>query len=148
AKPNWVNWKFGKISFANEDARQWAEWGVDYLKYDWFPNDVPTVKVMGDALRKTGRDIIYSISNTVIYDNAPDYLRLANLWRTTGDINDAWETVTRIGFLQDRWAAFTGPGHWSDPDMLVVGKVGWGPSLHPTRLTPDEQYSHISLWCL
>lgn len=148
AKPNWVNWRFGKFSFANEDARQWAEWGVDYLKYDWFPNDVPTVKVMAEALRKTGRDIVYSISNTGIYDNAPDYMRLANLWRTTGDINDSWETVTRIGFLQDRWAAFTGPGHWSDPDMLVVGKVGWGPSLHSSHLTPSEQYSHISLWCL
>jgi len=148
AKPNWINWKFGKFSFANDDARQWAEWGVDYLKYDWFPNDVPTVKVMAEALRKTGRDIVYSISNTGIYDDAPDYMHLANVWRTTGDINDSWETVTRIGFLQDRWAAFTGPGHWSDPDMLVVGKVGWGPSLHPSHLTPSEQYSHISLWCL
>src|SRR6185312_4039888 len=85
---------------------------------------------------------------TGIYDDAPDYMHLANVWRTTGDINDSWETVTRIGFLQDRWAAFTGPGHWSDPDMLVVGKVGWGPSLHPSHLTPSEQYSHISLWCL
>jgi alpha-galactosidase len=56
--------------------------------------------------------------------------------------------VSRLGFSQDRWAAYTGPGHWSDPDMLVVGKVGWGPNLHPTHLTPDEQYSHISLWCL
>lgn len=148
AKPNWVNWTFGKHSFAKQDARQWAAWSVDYLKYDWFPNDVPTVKVMADALRATGRDIVYSLSNTGIYDNAAEYVRLANLWRTTGDINDSWESVSRIGFLQDRWAAFTGPGHWSDPDMLVVGQVGWGPNLHPTRLTPDEQYSHISLWCL
>jgi alpha-galactosidase len=148
AKPNWVNWTFGKHSFAAHDARQWAEWGVDYLKYDWFPNDVPTVTVMTDALRSTGRDIVYSLSNTGIYDHAPDYVRLANLWRTTGDIVDTWESVARIGFLQDRWAAFTGPGHWSDPDMLVVGMVGWGPNLHPTRLTPDEQYSHISLWSL
>ena len=148
AKPNWVNWTFGKHSFAAQDARQWAEWNVDYLKYDWFPNDVPHVKEMSEALRATGRDIVYSLSNTGIYDNAPDYLRLANLWRTTGDIVDTWESVSRIGFLQDRWAAYTGPGHWSDPDMLVVGMVGWGPSLHPTRLTADEQYSHLSLWCL
>jgi alpha-galactosidase len=147
-KPNWVNWKFGKHSFAKQDAQQWAEWDVDYLKYDWFPNDVPHVEEMMNALRKTGRDIVYSLSNTGIYDNAPDYMRLANLWRTTGDINDSWGSVSRIGFSQDRWAAYTGPGHWSDPDMLVVGKVGWGPNLHPTRLTPDEQYSHISLWCL
>jgi alpha-galactosidase len=148
AKPNWVNWKFGKVSFANQDARQWAAWGVDYLKYDWFPNDVPHVQEMSEALRKTGRDTVFSLSNTGIFDNAPDYMRLANVWRTTGDINDSWGSVSRLGFSQDRWAGYTGPGHWSDPDMLVVGKVGWGPSLHPTHLTPDEQYSHISLWCL
>jgi alpha-galactosidase len=148
AKQNWVNWKLGKFSFAKQDAMQWSLWGVDYLKYDWFPNDVPTTKVMAEALRETGRDIVYSLSNTGIYDNAPDYVRLANIWRTTGDINDSWESVNRLGFMQDRWAAYTGPGHWSDPDMLVVGKVGWGPSLHSTHLKPDEQYSHISLWCL
>jgi alpha-galactosidase len=148
AKPNWVNWKFGRHTFAEPDARQWAAWEVDYLKYDWFPNDVPHVREMSDALRKSGRDIVYSLSNTGIYDDAPDYMNLANVWRTTGDIVDTWESVSRLGFSQDRWAAYTGPGHWSDPDMLVVGKVGWGPNLHPSRLTPDEQYTHISLWCL
>lgn len=148
AKPNWVNWTFGAHSFAAEDARQWAQWGVDYLKYDWFPNDVAHVQEMADALRATGRDIVYSLSNTGIYDHAADYLRLAQLWRTTGDIVDTWDSVSRNGFSQDRWAAYTGPGHWSDPDMLVLGHVGWGPNLHPTRLTPDEQYAHMSLWCL
>ncbi len=148
AKPNWVNWTFGQHSFAAQDARQWAQWGVDYLKYDWFPNDVAHVTEMAGALRATGRDILYSLSNTGLYDSAPDYMRLANLWRTTGDIVDTWESVCRNGFSQDRWAAYTGPGHWSDPDMLVLGQVGWGPDLHPTRLTPDEQYSHMSLWCL
>jgi len=148
AKPNWINWKFGGHSFAAPDARQWAEWGVDYLKYDWFPNDVAHVDEMAGALRATGRDIVYSLSNTGIYDHAADYARLANVWRTTGDINDSWGSVSRLGFGQDRWAAYTGPGHWSDPDMLVVGMVGWGPRLHPTHLTPDEQYAHLSLWCL
>ncbi len=148
ARPNWVNWQFGKHSFAKQDAQQWAKWGVDYLKYDWFPNDVPHVEEMSHALRATGRDIVYSLSNTGIYDHAPEYQQLANLWRTTGDINDSWGSVSRIGFQQDRWAAYTGPGHWSDPDMLVVGMVGWGPNLHPSNLTPDEQYTHISLWCL
>lgn len=148
AKPNWVNWTMGKHSFAAQDARQWAAWGVDYLKYDWFPNDVPHVREMTETLRATGRDIVYSLSNTGLYDNAPDYMRLSNVWRTTGDIVDTWDSVTRNGFSQDRWAAYTGPGHWSDPDMLVLGHVGWGPNLHPTRLTPDEQYAHMSLWCL
>ena len=53
-----------------------------------------------------------------------------------------------IGFSQVSNAPYAGPGHWNDPDMLVVGWVGWGPNLHPTNLTPDEQYTHISLWCL
>lgn len=144
----WVNWKFGAYSFAKQDAEQWEEWGVDYLKYDWFPNDVPHVQEMSEALRSCKRDIVYSLSNTGIYDNAADYARLANLWRTTGDINDSWNSVSGIGFRQDRWAGFTGPSHWSDPDMLVLGMVGWGPNLHPTKLTADEQYSHFSLWCL
>jgi alpha-galactosidase len=56
--------------------------------------------------------------------------------------------MSGIGFKQDEWARYAGPGHWNDPDMLVVGQVGWGPKLHPTKLTPDEQYTHISLWCL
>ncbi|HEY8994551.1 MAG TPA: putative Ig domain-containing protein [Lacunisphaera sp.] len=148
AKPAWINWVFGAHSFAMQDARQWAAWGVDYLKYDWFPNDVPHVAEMTDALRATGRDIVYSLSNTGLYDSAPDYARLANVWRTTGDIVDSWGSVSHNGFSQDRWAAYTGPGHWSDADMLVLGHVGWGPNLHPSRLTPDEQYTHMSLWCL
>lgn len=148
AKPNWVNWTFGKHSFAIQDARQWEKWGVDYLKYDWFPNDVAHVTEMTEALRSLRRDVVYSLSNTGIFDKAPDYMRLSQVWRTTGDIVDTWESVSRNGFSQDRWAAYTGPGHWSDPDMLVLGKVGWGPNLHPTRLSADEQYSHMSLWCL
>ena len=52
--------------------------------------------------------------------------RLANAWRTTGDIRDTWQSVSGIGFSQDRWAPFARPGHWNDPDMLVVGMVGWG----------------------
>ncbi len=62
-----------RASFTTQDARQWAQWGVDYLKYDWFPNDVPHVKEMTDALRSTDRDIVYSLSNTGLYDSAADY---------------------------------------------------------------------------
>jgi alpha-galactosidase len=68
-------------------------------------------------------------------------------WRTTGDITDTWRSMSGIGFRQDKAAPFAKPGNWNDPDMLIVGQVGWG-NLHPTRLTVDEQYTHISLWCL
>ena len=142
------NWKLGRFSFAGRDAAQWGRWGIDYLKYDWFPNDVPHVEEMAQALRRTGRDIIFSLSNTAPYDLAPEWARLANAWRTTGDIRDTWKRVSELGFSQDRWAAYAGPGQWNDPDMLVVGLVGWGPRLHASSLTPDEQYSHVSLWCL
>ena len=143
------SWRTGKYSFATNDALQWADWKVDYLKYDWRPNDVPHTREMKDALDACGRDIVFSLSNTAPIEHAADWARLANLWRTTTDINDSWESVCAIGFdSQDAWAAFAGPGHWNDPDMLVVGKVGWGKNLHPSHLTPDEQYAHISLWCL
>lgn len=147
-EPRQTGWRHGQFSFAENDARQWAAWGMDYLKYDWNPNDVPHVTEMARALRASGRDIVYSLSNSAPFEHAADWARLAHCWRTTGDIVDSWGSVSSIGFSQDRWAPFAGPGHWNDADMLVVGHVGWGPSLHPTNLSPDEQYTHISLWCL
>ena len=148
----------GPVKYEDVDARQWAAWGFDYLKYDWFPNDVLHVERMSRALRTCGRDMVYSLSNTAVFENAADYQRLANCWRTTGDIVDEWSlgSPRSDGFKgimdlmahHERWHAFNGPGHWNDPDMLVVGRVGWGPSLHPTHLTPAEQRTHISLWCL
>lgn len=130
------------------DVKQWAEWGIDYLKYDWHPLNYYHVREMFDMLRKIDRDIIFSLSNSAPYGDAPVWQRYANCWRTTGDIRDTWESISRIGFSQDRWLAFNHPGHWADSDMLVVGMVGWGPKLHPTKLTADEQYTHISLWSL
>ena len=146
----------GKYPFALNDARQWAEWGMDYLKYDWNPIDEQHVVEMSKALRQSGRDIVFSLSNSAALTNAAVWARWSECWRTTGDIWDSWDqgkernqhSVSGIGFAQDRWAPYAGPGHWNDPDMLVVGQVGWGSKVHPTRLTPDEQRSHISLWCL
>ena len=139
----------GMYSFASNDAKQWADWGIDYLKYDWNPNDFYYASEMHDALRSTNRDIVYSLSNSAPYGDAPVWKEKLNCFRTTGDIRDNWKSVFSIGFQgQDKWAAFNGPGHWADPDMLVVGMVGWGPHLHYTHLTPDEQYTHISLWAM
>jgi alpha-galactosidase len=110
---------------------------------------------MSLALRATGRDIVFSLSCSTPLDQVNELSRWANCWRTTGDIWDTWDIpgpwqsgVSEIGFNQDPWTTFGGPGHWNDSDMLVVGYVGWGPQLHATRLTPNEQYSHLSLWCL
>src|SRR3954454_13853011 len=82
------------------------------------------------------------------FEQIEDQSKMLNAWRTTGDIRDSWWSLTNIGFTQDKWAPLAHPGHWNDPDMLVVGYVGWSKNLHPTNLTPDEQYTHISLWCL
>jgi len=148
----------GKYSFAENDAKQWGAWGVDYLKYDWNPKSskdtvekfISDVSTMAHALRHSGRDILYSYSNSMPPEWIKDVNRYFNCWRTTGDINDTWWRLMDIGLAQSRWTAYSGPGHWNDPDMLVVGyvDVGKGKDLHPSRLTADEQYTHITWWCL
>ena len=112
------SWRLGRYDFADNDARQWAAWGMDYLKFDWKPNDVPHTSAMARALRKTKRDIVFSLSNAAPFDHAADWARLANCWRTTGDIRDRWAEdpaqagffgVSELGFSQDRWTPFAGP---------------------------------------
>ena len=142
---------FGKYSFARADARQWADWGVDYLKYDWFLNDVWWLRDMREALDATGRDIVYSISNATRISLAPDMQQYAHCWRTAGDIQDTWASVSNIAFdRESAWAGYAGPGNWPDADMMVLGQVGgWeGGTPHWTRLTPWEQYSHVTLWAI
>jgi alpha-galactosidase len=104
---------------------------------------------MRNALNKVNRDILYSFCQYGMGDVWKWGTETGgNSWRTTGDIEDTWSSLSWIGFSQVKSAAYAQPGHFNDPDMLVVGKVGWGPSLHDTRLSPDEQYTHISLWSL
>jgi alpha-galactosidase len=145
----------------NQDAQQYAAWGFDYLKYDWcsysevddksLPDRQRLIKpyhVMDEALHKLSRDIVFSLCQYGmgnVWEWGADVG--GNCWRTTGDIRDSWSSMSGIGFAQNGHEKYAGPGHWNDPDMLVVGKVGWG-NLHPTHLKPSEQYTHISLWCL
>lgn len=142
------HYRFAAHSFEANDVRQWVEWGVDYLKYDWNPLDIPHVSAMSKLLRGAKRDIVYSLSNSANVAWGDDYAQWSELWRTTGDITDTWGSMKAIIDSQEQWQKFGGPGHWNDPDMLIVGNVGWGPSLHPTHLTPNEQYTHISFWCM
>ena len=154
----------GSLDHEQQDAETWNEWGVDYLKYDWCGYSKvfnpsrdhsraayirPYMK-MQQYLREQSRDIFYSLcqygmANVWEWGAFVD----ANSWRTTGDITDSWESMSEIGFKnQLELYPYAGPGHWNDPDMLVVGKVGWSNNLRDSRLTPDEQYTHISLWAL
>jgi len=138
--------------FFDRDARQWAEWGFDYVKLDWNPNDIPTTERMNRDLRSCGRDIVVSLSNSAPYKDAEGLSAGSNCWRTTGDITDRWWSVSRIGFRQQKWQTFTRPGHWNDPDMLQVGRIGVpnrkNRVFKPTRLKPQEQYTQMSLWCI
>ena len=105
-------------------------------------------RVFGQSLAKVPRDIVYSFCQ---YGNADSWEWAASLggnsWRTTGDIRATWKSMTTIGFSQDRLAKYAGPGHWNDPDMLEVGNHG---SSHASDvgLTPDENYTHMTLWCM
>ena len=153
----------GSYKHEVQDAATYAGWGIDYLKYDWCSYEtvyvaekdtslnafVKPYAVMQKALRSQPRDIIYSLCQYGMRA-VWKWGRLVdgNSWRTTGDIEDSWESLKNIGFSQNKMSAYAKPGRWNDPDMLIVGEVGWGPRLHPTRLTADEQYTHISLWCL
>ncbi len=140
----------GTYSFAQNDAKQFAAWGIDYLKYDWAPNRLPETCQMEAALLASGRDIVYSLSTGVAFSDAQQITSHANSWRKNeaADIVDTWSSMSANGFGKDRWAPYSRPGHLNDPDMLVVGRIGWGAVQHPTNLTPDEQYTHITLWSM
>lgn len=139
--------RIGRYSYEEADARQFAAWGIDYLKYDW-RIDLASAERMSQALRNAPRDIVYSLSNSAPFALASDWSRIANLWRTGPDIRDSWHALNSTVFTLDKWAPYAGPGHWNDPDMMVLGQVTTGSPMHPTRLTPDEQYSEVSIFAM
>ena len=107
-------------------------------------------RVMRAALDRCHRDIFFSLCQAGVGDVWTWGAETGgNCWRTTDDIGDTWQSISSIGFSQAGHERYAGPGHWNDPDMLVVGKVGigWG-SLHRTRLKPYEQVTHVTLWSL
>jgi len=151
----------GSYQHEKQDADSYASWGIDYLKYDWCSYDgiagkdtttatyIKPYTIMSEALRAQPRDIVYSLCQYGMKDvwKWGPHVN-GQSWRTTEDIEDTWQSLYSIGFHQDKLFPYAGPGHWNDPDMMIVGQVGWGENLHPSRLTPDEQYTHVSLWSL
>lgn len=133
----------GSLYHENDDARLFASWGVDYLKYDnCFNLGIEPEKrypPMRDALNSTGRTIFYSICEWGEDDPALWAANVGNSWRTTDDINDTWVSMTTIADLNDKWASYAGPGGWNDPDMLEVGNGG---------MTYQEYRAHFSIWAL
>ncbi len=126
-----------------QDARTYARWGVDYLKYDWCNTSTQDPKAsystMRDALHAAGRPIVFSIcewGDSKPWEWAKD---VGHLWRTTRDIRDIWESVLYILDIQKDIVRYAGPGHWNDPDMLEVGNGG---------MTNEEYRTHFTLWCM
>src|SRR3954465_9908769 len=133
----------GALGHEYSDAQQFADWGVDYLKYDNCNNQGVDAKLryttMRDALKATGRPIVYSIcewGQNKPWEWAAD---VGQLWRTTGDISDSWGSMLSIAKKNLPLAPYAGPGHWNDPDMLEVGNGG---------MTDTEYRSHFSLWAV
>ncbi|HVT93437.1 MAG TPA: hypothetical protein VHD76_11380 [Bryobacteraceae bacterium] len=139
----------GSYGHEEQDAKTYAAWGIDYLKYDWCSGstvyDYHSMQAvyakMGEASLHSGRPIVYSLCQYGVL-KGPQWGAEAggNLWRTTGDIRDTWESMSHIGFdLQLDLAPYAAPGHWNDPDMLEIGNGG---------MTTTEYRTHMSLWSL
>lgn len=140
----------GSYGHEEQDARTFAAWGMDFLKHDWcsavriYGQSAGNLRAsylkMGRALAACGRPIVYSLCEYG-YGRVWEWGASAggNLWRTTNDIQDTWESMSAIGFSQHPHARWAGPGRWNDPDMLEVGNGG---------MTTEEYRTHFSLWCL
>ncbi len=149
----------GSRGYEYQDARQYAAWGVDYLKYDWCftgnQSAPDSYRLMHDALLKAGRPMVFSICEWGSQKPWEWGKGIGNLWRTTYDIRPCWDCgkqvvyqgkafenfigFTKILDLQAGLESYAGPGHWNDPDMLEVGNG---------NLTYDENKAHFSLWCI
>jgi len=148
----------GSYGHEEQDAKTYAEWGMDYLKYDLcsfgelikkesggdpqkaFAMQKAAYEKMHKALVATGRPIVYSLCQYG-WNNVWEWGTEVggNLWRTTGDINDTYSRMVEIGFSQAGLAKYAGPGHWNDPDMLEVGNGG---------MTEDQYRTHMTLWVI
>lgn len=138
----------GSYGHETQDVETYTQWGFDYLKYDWCSAgriyqdaDLRAVyQKMGEALAAAGRPIIFSLceyGRGDVWTWGPKVG--GNLWRTTGDIEDKYESMAKIGFGQSELAPYAGPGHWNDPDMLEVGNGG---------MSNEEYRTHMSLWAI
>jgi len=139
----------GSYAHIRQDAQTFADWGVDYLKYDLCSGEAfyhtaetvyATYQAMGEALVATGRPIVLSLCEYGRFDVGAWGRDVGgNLWRTTGDIEDTYTSMSKIGFDKNGTPRHTGPNGWNDPDMLEVGNGG---------MTHDEYQTHMALWAM
>ena len=171
----------GSLGHELQDAESWAEWGFDYVKYDWcsyrevfwketgldgwlWREDggvstnlayreafVKPYRLMGECLRKQQRDIVFSLCQYGMGQVEQWGESVGgNCWRTCGDLKDTWPWLESSidGRLDAEYWRYNKPGWWADPDMMLVGQQYSFGSDHPTYLTPNEQYTHVSLWAM
>ena len=133
----------GSYEHEAQDIKTYASWGVDYVKIDWCYSDGLDPEVQypkfRDAIAQSGRPIVFSICNWGVKAPWTWGPHTGNLWRTTGDISDKYDSMSLIGFTQNGLGKFAGPGHWNDPDMLEVGNGG---------MKRDEYLTHMALWAM
>ncbi|KAI7994540.1 Alpha-galactosidase 1 [Camellia lanceoleosa] len=133
----------GSLGHEEQDAKTFASWGIDYLKYDNCNTDGsrPTVRypVMTRALMKAGRPIFFSLCEWGDLHPALWGAEVGNSWRTTNDISDSWESMVSRADMNEVYADLARPGGWNDPDMLEVGNGG---------MTKDEYIVHFSIWAM
>jgi alpha-galactosidase len=158
----------GAYQYEQQDARRFAQWGFDFLKYDWCSYDrvakdhsLPELqkpyRLMAGILRRQDRDIVlnlcqYGMGQVWKWGKAVG----GNSWRTAGDLGGSFAGIPaalfRDGFdvyAREHLERFAGPGGWNDPDYLLLGDISnWKGQTVPTPLTPNEQYTQVSLWCL
>lgn len=143
-------------------ARQYAEWGVDFVKIDCIsdhPYKGDEIRMFSEAVRKAGRPVVLSLSpGPTSFDKREEVARYAQMWRISDDVWDVWysgknfpQGVKNLVPLAARWAGVAGPGRWPDADMLPLGSLrpaaGWGEP-RESRLTRDEQRTLLTLWCV
>jgi len=130
----------GSLGHEVQDAKTFAAWGIDYLKYDQCTGPVSSFPIMRDALRASGRDIVYSINPGCFPPSTCsfDVKATANLWRIGFDIGANWSSVVGMIDQNKATAKLAGPGHWNDPDMLEVGK----------GMSPVEDRAHFAMWAM
>ncbi|MGW2395606.1 NPCBM/NEW2 domain-containing protein [Kitasatospora sp. NPDC001664] len=135
--------QLGSLGHETQDARSFADWGIDYLKYDWCRADEDGVNAeqafstMRDALDATGRPVFFSIHREAQQPVDPWRPAVANSWRTTPDIGNSWSSMISTAHSNQPLAHLARPGAWNDPDMLQIGNG---------KLTPAESRTHLSLW--
>jgi alpha-galactosidase len=130
----------GSLGHETQDAKTFASWKIDYLKYDQCMAPVSGFPVMRDALRASGRDIVYSINPGCFPPSTCtiDVKTIANLWRIGFDINNSWGSMVGMIDQNKDTSKLAGPGHWNDPDMLEVGR----------GMSAEEDRSHFAMWAI